>query len=82
MDIDGKINYLIGALIVVVLATSLAPTMFTNVFGLQPVYNESNASQCLQNCDALGVPVWVPTTLFVIVGAGIVFLIWKSFGQK
>ena len=67
MNIDSKIRYLIGALIVVVLATSIAPTMFTNVNDL---------------VNSTGVPSWVPTVLFVIVGAGLVFLIWKSFGQR
>lgn len=64
--VSGKITYLIGALIVVVLATALAPTMFDNV---------SNLS------DVSSVPTWVPTVLFVIIGAGLVFLIWRSFGM-
>lgn len=67
MNVDSKISYLIGALIVVVLATALAPTMFENVTNLS---NDSD------------VPSWVPTVLFVIVGAGIVFLIWRAFGNK
>lgn len=67
MNVSSKIEYLIGALIVVVLATALAPTMFENVENLT---------------NATGVPSWVPTVLFVIVGAGLVFLIWKSFGNN
>lgn len=63
-----SIDYLIGALIVVVLATQLAPTFFTGVSDL--------------NTTASGgaVPVWVPTVLYVIIGAGIVLLIWRVFG--
>lgn len=67
MNINSQISYLIGALIVIVLAVSLAPTMFAGVNDLQ---NET------------GVPSWVPTVLFVIVGAGLVFLIWRTFGNK
>lgn len=66
-NIDSKIGYLIGALIVVVLAVNLAPEMFAGIGSL-------NTSD--------GVPVWVPLVLYVIVGAGIVFLIWKSFGHR
>lgn len=65
-SVDSKMNFLIGALIVVVLATALAPTMFENVDNLS---------------NATGVPSWVPTVLFVIVGAGLVFLVWRSFGS-
>ena len=65
--VDSKISYLIGALIVVVLATSLAPEMFVAITDLE---------------NATGVPSWVPTVLFVIIGAGLVFLIWRAFGNK
>lgn len=60
----SHVEYLIGALILIVLATSLAPTLFSSV-------NDLNGSA--------GVPTWVPTVLFVIVGAGLVFMIWKAF---
>ncbi|MGV9141781.1 MAG: hypothetical protein ACOC1X_02475 [Promethearchaeota archaeon] len=65
--VNGKISYLIGALIVVVLATALAPEMFDSIAGLE---NDSD------------VPEWTPAVLFVIVGAGLVFLIWRAFGNK
>lgn len=65
-SVDSKISYLIGALIVVVLATNLAPSMFSSVNDLD---------------NATGVPSWVPTVLFVIIGAGLVFLIWRAFGN-
>lgn len=67
--INSKIAYLIGALILIVLAVSVAPTMFTSLTDL--------ANETLNP----GVPVWVPVVLFVIVGAGLVFLIWRSFGN-
>lgn len=69
-ETSGTIKFLVGALIVVVLATALAPTMFSNV--------------ALLNTTATGgsVPTWVPTVLYVIIGAGIVFLIWRAFGNR
>lgn len=66
--VNSKITYLIGALIVVVLATSIAPEMFANIANLTG--NESDT------------PEWVPSVLFVIVGAGLVFLIWRAFGNN
>lgn len=65
--IDSKISYLIGALIIIVLAVNLAPAMFEGIAGLE------------NNTDT---PSWVPVALYVIVGAGVVFLIWKAFGNK
>lgn len=64
------IDYLIGALIVVLLATQLAPQFFTGISGL--------------NTTATGgsVPTWVPAVLYVIVGAGLVFLIYRAFGTS
>ena len=66
-SVNGHVEYLIGALILIVLATALAPTIFSSV-------NDLNGSA--------GVPTWVPTVLYVIIGAGLVFLIWKAFGNK
>jgi len=62
-DIGNNIKYLIGGLIVVVAATSLAPDMFSNLSGL----NES------------GAPDWVYTIGVLAVGMGIVFLILRAF---
>lgn len=56
----GQISALIGALIFVVLAVAVAPTMFTGL-------NET------------GGPSWLSTVLPVIVSAGLIFAIWKSF---
>jgi L-asparagine transporter-like permease len=67
--VNSKITYLVGALIVIVLAVNLAPEMFT---GIATLGNETT------NPD---VPTWVPTILFVIIGAGLVFLIWRAFGN-
>lgn len=70
LGVDSKISYLIGAVIVIVLAVAVAPTMFSSLTDLS---NETLNP---------GVPAWVPTVLFVIVGAGLVFLIWRAFGSK
>lgn len=64
MQINDSMTKIIGALIIVVLAVALAPTMFSSVSDL---------------VNSTGVPSWVPTVLYVIIGAGIVFLIWRVF---
>jgi len=69
-DVNSKVAYLIGALIVIVMAVNLAPEMFSGITNLG---NET------LNPD---VPTWVPTVLVIIVGAGIVFLIWRAFGNN
>lgn len=68
--VNSKITYLIGGLIVIVLAVALAPSMFEGLAGLNTTATGGN------------IPTWVPTVLVVIVGAGLVFLIWKAFGNK
>ena len=63
----NQMTYLIGGLIVVVLAVSLAPEMFSSIAVLEADVNT---------------PAWVSVVLYVIVGAGVVFLIWRSFGNN
>ena len=63
----AKVNYLFAGLIVIVFATALAPTMFERIQNLSGV---------------AGVPSWVSTILPIVVGAGLVFLIWRSIMQK
>jgi uncharacterized membrane protein YeaQ/YmgE (transglycosylase-associated protein family) len=65
-SINGKMTALIGAVIVIFLVTALAPEMFTELAGL----------------EVGGAPAWVETVLVVIVGAGLVFLIWRTFNNK
>lgn len=64
--IDSKISVLIGAVILIVLVTALAPEIFTSLAALDP---------------ATGTPAWVKSVLIVIVGAGLVFLVWRTFGK-
>ena len=64
----AKVNYLFAGLIVIVFATALAPTMFDSIQNLTGV---------------TGVPSWVTTILPLVVGAGLVFLIWRAImGNK
>lgn len=64
------IEFLIGGLILVVLVTALSPTIFGNV---------NNLSNATLNP---GVPTWVPTVIFVVVGAGLIFMVWKAFAGR
>jgi protein-S-isoprenylcysteine O-methyltransferase Ste14 len=64
--VSGKMTALVGALIVIVLAVSLAPEMFSGVADLEADTNT---------------PDWLPVVLYVIIASGIVFLIWKAFSR-
>jgi len=66
--IDSKISYLIGALVLIVLIVALAPDMFSNLALMNTTSEGGNT------------PNWVPTTLVVIVGAGLIFLVWNAIG--
>lgn len=68
--VSHGMEYLIGGVILIVLVTSLAPTIFGNVTNL------SNTTL------SPGVPAFVPVVLFVVIGAGLIFMIWKAFGGK
>jgi len=61
-----NVDYLIGLVILIVLATALAPTIFTNI-------NALNTSD--------GTPTWVKAVMFVIAGAAIVLLVWRASGN-
>lgn len=62
--VNGKMTALISAVIVIFLVTALAPEMFTQLDALS---------------TSTTTPSWVPTVMFVIVGAGLVFLVWRTF---
>jgi len=64
--VDKLIYGLIGGLLVMVLLTALAPTIFSSIFGL----NESE-----------GVPTWLKPVLFVVSGIGLVFIAWRAFSN-
>lgn len=61
VNVDKSIDTVVGVLVVIVLAANLAPEMFSSVAGL----NDSDA------------PGWVGDAMFVIIGAGLVYLIWR-----
>ena len=59
--LDGKMTALIGGVIIVFLAAELAPEMFAQ----------------LSLLDSGDTPAWVSSILVIVVGAGLVFLIWR-----
>ena len=63
--LNAKMTSLIGAVILIFLVVALAPEIFTNLATLSEVGSD--------------VPTWVGTVMVVIVGAGLVFLIWRTF---
>lgn len=63
------IYILIGALIVITLVVQLAPEFFSGL-------GASGLGNATANPD---VPSWLPTILIIIIGAGLVFLIWRIF---
>lgn len=64
--INSKMTALIGAVIVIFLVSALAPEIFTQLDTLSA---------------SAETPSWVPTVMFVIVGAGLVFLVWRTFNN-
>jgi len=62
MALDRGMTKLFGAFILVLIAVALAPEIFTQIAGM----NESD------------VPAWLVVTLTAVVGAGILFLIWRA----
>lgn len=63
-QVSSKMTTLIGAVIVIFLIVALAPEIFSELAVL--------------DADA-NTPAWVPTVMFVIAGAGLVFLTWRTF---
>ena len=62
--LNSKMTALIGGVVIVFLVVALVPEIFSEIAGL-----ETNAD----------VPVWLFTVITVIVSAGFVFLIWRTF---
>lgn len=62
MAMGAQVNKLFGAFIIVLIGVALAPTIFENIAGM-------NSSD---------VPTWLVTALTAVVGAGILFLIWRA----
>jgi len=63
-SLNGKMTALIGAVIVIFLVVALAPEIFEQL--------------ALLAADT-DVPAWLSTVMIVIVGAGLVFLVWRTF---
>ncbi|MFW6377225.1 MAG: hypothetical protein ACOCZ5_01140 [bacterium] len=64
-NVDSKMSSLIGAVIVVFLVVALAPEIFTELEDLTGTDSD--------------VPEWVYTVMTVMVGAGLVFIVWRTF---
>lgn len=62
--VDSKISTLIGAVVLILFVTAIAPEVFTNL-----------------NLLGEETPSWVKATMIVIVGAGLVFLVWRTFDK-
>lgn len=62
--LNVKMTALIGAVILIFLVSALAPEIFEELAVLE------------NNTDT---PSWVASVMVVIVGAGLVFLIWRTF---
>jgi hypothetical protein len=66
------VNYLIGALIVVILIATLAGTIFS--------YLGTGAVGLANTTANPGVPAWLPGVLVVGVAVGLLFLVFKALG--
>lgn len=64
--LSSKMTALIGAVILIFLIVALAPEIYTQL----------NASDFTSNA-----PGWVPTIMVVMVSAGLVFLVWRTFSK-
>lgn len=71
--VNSKVATLVGALIVIVILASLAPTFFTGVG------SRTGLGNATLNPDS---PTWLPTVLIIIIATGLVFVAFKAFGGK
>jgi len=62
MKISGQVGKLFGALVLVLIAVALIPELFTSLLQV----NDSSA------------PGWLYISLVTVVGAGVLFLIWRA----
>lgn len=74
VDIDKSVGIVIGVLITVMLVGKLAPEMFSSITGMEKVYNETT-DECIENCNT---PDFVPVVLVIVIGAGLLYLIWRT----
>ena len=65
MKIDKTVGKLFGVLVVILLAVEVLPLIFDGIAGMTGLESE--------------VPSWLTTVLTVIIGAGMVFMIWRLF---
>ena len=63
MNVNKQVTKLFGVFILILVGVSLMPEIFTQLAALE---------------NATGVPSWLSTALIVVVGAGLLFLIWRA----
>ncbi len=73
-NMNANISALMTGLIVVVMATALAPDFFSNITSLDNATFNNSSGQIEEVA-----PDWVPTVMYLTVGAGLVFLVWRVF---
>ena len=80
-SINNKMTLLISGVVLVFLIAQLAPQMFTSL--------ADGASTNVTVTNSTGgevtvedpIPSWVVSVLTVIIGAGVVFMIWRHFNK-
>ena len=65
---EANVNKLFGAFILILIAVALIPEIFTSLAGIGGVGSD--------------VPSWLTTAITIVVGAGILFLVWRSISTK
>lgn len=77
VDVDKYVGIVIGVLITIILITKLAPEMFSSITGMEKVVNETSG-ECIENCNT---PEFVPTVLVIVIGAGLIYMIWRTINK-
>lgn len=73
-----KIASLIGGVVIIFLVVALAPDMFSEITTLENETMTINNSEGVEE-EVSVAPSWLPAVLSVIVGAGLVFMIYRTF---
>lgn len=82
MNVNDKVTGLIGGVIMLFLVVSFTPTIYDEVTEFEnTTVNETytNESGDEDTREVEVAPTWLVTVLGVIIGAGLVFAVWRSF---
>lgn len=82
MDIDNKVTGLIGGVIMVFLIVAFTPSIYNQVTDFENetatvTYTNESGGEETKEVDVA--PTWLVSVLVVIIGAGLVFVLWRSF---